>query len=189
MFYELFPIFAVRRQKTKKGGSHSFHRTAPTLRYFQSLNISSRALSIATFRLFSMILNSSASNRDWRFFFFLSFSFWLLISPSPRLWSWLRRSRLLPRLPCGHHSLAASFCDKRIGLPTVCSRPSASSCSIRGCFYFEILNNSYYLTFLYKNWGGQIPLILSEICSIWIYGICYCKISDRVIVLANSLIS
>ena len=62
-----------------------------------------------------------------------------------------------PRLRCGHHSLAASFCDKRIGLPTVCSRPSASSCSIRGCFYFEILNNSYYLTFLYKNRGGQIP--------------------------------
>ena len=24
MFYELFPIFSVRRQKTKKGGSRSF---------------------------------------------------------------------------------------------------------------------------------------------------------------------
>ena len=104
MFYELFPIFAVRRQKTKKGGSHSFHRTAPTLRYFQSLNISSRALSIAAFRLFSMILNSSASNTEDCFFFFRFFSSAVISLPSPHLKYWGQEARQLLPVPCSSPS-------------------------------------------------------------------------------------
>jgi hypothetical protein len=47
-------------------------------RYFQSLKMSSNARSKAVFRLFYMMLMISASKMDFLFFFFLSFSFWLI---------------------------------------------------------------------------------------------------------------
>ena len=71
----------VTRYKTKKAEApfkDSFlwdlgsSTRASAFVYFQSLKISSRALSNAAFRLFCMILNISASRVDF-FFFFLSF--------------------------------------------------------------------------------------------------------------------
>jgi hypothetical protein len=48
--------------------------------YFQSLKISSNAISTAVFRLFSIMLKICASNVDcfFFFFFFLSLSYWLI---------------------------------------------------------------------------------------------------------------
>ena len=74
---------AVGRQKTKKGGSRSF-QNGFRLDYFQSLKISSNAISKAVFILFSINLKISASITDFYFFFLsLSFIFLLLILFSP----------------------------------------------------------------------------------------------------------
>ena len=79
-----FPSLPSGDRKRKKAEVALF-RTASALLYFQSLNISSRALSIAAFRLFSMILNSSASNTEDCFFFFRFFSSAVISLPSPHL--------------------------------------------------------------------------------------------------------
>jgi len=71
--------------RKRKKAEVALFRTASALLYFQSLNISSRALSIAAFRLFSMILNSSASNTEDCFFFFRFFSSAVISLPSPHL--------------------------------------------------------------------------------------------------------
>ena len=69
----------VRRTKTKKAETDSVVNRSP-LSYFQSFSISSSAISNAVFRLFSIMLNISASRTDCSFFFFfLSFSFYWLI--------------------------------------------------------------------------------------------------------------
>ena len=99
-FFQSLPSGGRKRKKAEV----ALFRTASALLYFQSLNISSRALSIAAFRLFSMILNSSASNTEDCFFFFRFFSSAVISLPSPHLKYWGQEARQLLPVPCSSPS-------------------------------------------------------------------------------------